>query len=364
MKLAKLLILFNLLLVNSINYAQSNLQIEKEIDSFLNDLNEKEFSGTILVANKNSIIQKRAYGLASKEWNIKNKVDTKFNIASITKTFTAVAILQLYEQGKIDLHTPIGKYLKDYPNEEVKNAVTISHLLTHTSGLSNFYVTNFVEKCKFQFKEVKDFIPLFVNDTLLATPGTKYNYDAAGYVLMGLIIEEISGKDYYEYLKENIFNKAGMPNTAAYTIDAIIEKKANGYTFETDTTKTIVNNIFYLSKASPGGFHYSTVEDLYHFNKALFSNKLLKKETLALMIEPKVKGYNTHVGYGIDIDNRYGQPILGHTGGWYGISGEVIYLPKSEYTITILSNEDTAIDAGTSMVSTFFKILLAGNIKK
>ena len=128
-------------------------------------------------------------------------------------------------------------------------------------------------------------------------------------------------------------------------------------------TKPLKNNIFYLSKASPGGFHYSTVEDLFNFNKALFHNKLINQKTLDLMIEPRVKGYNTHLGYGIDVDQRYNEIILGHNGGWYGISGEIIYLPKSDYTITILSNVDSNMDSGKAMVSDFFKSLLAGNIE-
>ncbi len=338
-------------------YSQS---ASSKIKSFLDHLESKDFSGTILVAKNDSIVQKRAYGLANKELDVKNEIDTKFNIASITKTFTAVAILQLYEQGKLDLNIPIGNYLADYPNEKVRESVTISQLLTHTAGLPNFYVTNFLDRCKFEFKEVEDFVPLFVNDTLLSEPGTEYNYDAAGYVLLGLIIEEVTGENYYDYLKENIFQKANMSNTDAYEVDAIVKNKASGYTFVSDTTKTLKNNIYYLSKASPGGFHYSTVEDLFNFNKALFNNKLISRKTLELMIKPRVKGYNTHLGYGIDVDQRYNETILGHSGGWYGISGEIIYLPESNYTITILSNVDSDMDSGQVMVSGFFKDLLAG----
>ncbi|AFU69523.1 beta-lactamase class C AmpC-like protein [Psychroflexus torquis ATCC 700755] len=362
MKYFKFLTLLLFLFTAENFYSQVDSTIDNKIDSFLNKLTDEEFSGTILVAKNGNITQKRAYGLASKELDVKNKTDTKFNIASITKTFTAVAILQLHEEGKIDLNTPIGNYLKDYPNEKVKNSVTISQLLTHTAGLPNFYVTNFLDECKFKFKDVKDFVPLFVNDSLLSEPGTEYNYDAAGYVLLGLIIEEITGNNYYDYLNQNIFRKAKMINTAAYDVDAIIENKANGYTFAGDTTKPLKNNVFYLSKASPGGFHYSTVEDLFNFNKALFSYKLINKVTVDLMIKPRIKGYNTHLGYGIDVDKRYNETILGHSGGWYGISGEIIYLPKSDYTITILSNVDSSIDSGKPMVSDFFKVLLAGNI--
>jgi CubicO group peptidase (beta-lactamase class C family) len=359
---SRFLIIIAIIFSTSISYSQNN-QLEEKIDSFLNELSGADFSGTILVAKNDSILQRRAYGLASKELNVKNEIDTKFNIASITKTFTAVAILQLYEEGKIDLNTPIGKYLKDYPNEKIRESATISHLLTHIAGLPNFYVTNFLDRCKFDFKEVKDFLPLFENESLLAEPGEEYNYDAAGYVLLGLIIEKVAGANYYDYLKEHIFEKAGMPNTAAYNVDAIIENKANGYTFAGDTTKPLKNNISFLSKASPGGFHYSTVEDLFNFNKALFNNKLISQKTLELMIEPRVKGYNTHLGYGIDVDQRYDEIILGHSGGWYGISGEIIYLPESDYTITILSNVDSSMDSGKAMVSDFFKELLAGKIE-
>lgn len=362
MQAPKFLIVLSFIISTSINYSQNNL-LDEKIDSFLNELSGDEFSGTILVAKNDSIIQKRAYGLASKELNVKNKIDTKFNIASITKTFTAVAILQLQEDGKIDLNTPIGKYLENYPNDKIRESATISQLLTHTAGLPNFYVTNFLDRCKFDFKEVKDFLPLFENDTLLSEPGEEYNYDAAGYVLLGLIIEKVTGSSYYDYLEENIFQRAKMPNTAAYNVDAIIENKANGYTFAGDTTKPLKNNVFYLSKASPGGFHYSTVEDLFNFNQALFNNKLINQKTLDLMIEPRVKGYNTHLGYGIDVNQRYDEIILGHSGGWYGISGEIIYLPKSDYTITILSNVDSNMDSGKMMVSDFFKSLLAGNIE-
>ncbi|WP_092544845.1 serine hydrolase domain-containing protein [Zunongwangia mangrovi] len=354
-----------IILFTTLNFfSQDNSQINSKIHSFLSDLTSEDFSGAILVAKNDSIIEHRAYGLASKELNVKNKIDMKFNIASITKSFTAVAILQLYEQRKIDLNTPIGKYLKDYPNEKVRNSVTIDQLLTHTAGLPNFYVTNFLEKCKFKYKQVKDFLPLFVNDTLLSEPGTQYHYDAAGYVLLGLIIEKVTGENYYDYLEKNVFEKADMSNTTAFEIDAIIENKANGYTFAGDTSKPLKNNIYYLSKASPGGFHYSTVEDLYNFNKSLFNYKLLNKKSVDLMIEPKVKGYNTHLGYGIDVDQRYDEPILGHSGGWYGVSGEIIYFPKSDYTITILSNVDTDSDSGKAMVTDFFKTLIAGNFEQ
>lgn len=254
-------------------YSQESHLEDKKIDAFLNNITGEEFSGAILMAKGDNIIQKRAYGLASKELDVKNKIDTKFNIASITKTFTAVAILQLYEEGKIDLETPIGKYLKEYPNEEVRNSVTISQLLTHTAGLPNFYVTNFLDKCKFDLKEVNDFVPLFVNDTLLSEPGTSYNYDAAGYVVLGLIIEEVTGSNYYDYLKENIFQKAGMPNTLAFDVDSIIENKASGYTFVSDTSQ-VLKIIFFIYQKLPPVVFIIPLSKIYSISTKHFSTTI------------------------------------------------------------------------------------------
>lgn len=201
-----------------------------EIKTYLDDLNPADFSGSILVAYKDKIIEKRSYGLASIEYEIQNKVNTKFNIASITKMFTAVATLQLYEKGLLELDVPIGKYLPYYPNKLVRDSVTIHQLLTHTSGNNNFYVGEFLKSNNMNYRNVSDFVPLFANDTLLSKPGTKYDYSGSGFVILGLIIERVSGDNYYDYLKENIFKPADMGQTAALEVDAVVKNKASGYT--------------------------------------------------------------------------------------------------------------------------------------
>lgn len=335
---------------------------DTEIKKFLNKLSPKDFSGSILIAYKDSIIGKRAYGFSSLEYGIKNRIDTKFNIASITKMITAVATLQLYESGKVKLKKPIGEYLPDYPNEQVRDLVTIHQLLTHTSGNNNnlgFWETN-----NLKYKNVSDFARLFEKDTLLSKPGTKYDYSASGFVILGLIIEKVSGLNYYEYVRKNIFNIAKMTNTTEIEIDAIVPNKASGYTTFLQEDKSPRKNDYYLAKASPAGFHYSTVEDLFKFSKALRNYKLLNKETTELMFKPKVKGYNTNLGYGIDVDLRYNQTILGHSGGWYGVRGELMDFVNDSYTIVILSNVDDDGTTGTTMVSDFFKELIAGEKNK
>jgi CubicO group peptidase (beta-lactamase class C family) len=340
-------------------FGQSNINKESQITSFLDSLNQDDFSGTVLVAHNDKIIEKRAYGQASIEFCVKNNIDTKFNIASITKLFTAVATLQLYEQGKLKLNIPIGEYLPNYPNKLVRDSVTIHQLLTHTSGLNNFYVADFDKIKNSDYKKISDFVPLFVNDSVLSKPGTKYDYSATGFVILGLIIEKVSGKNYYDYIKDAITKPTEMFNTTELEIDSIVSNKANGYTSMFGESKILKKNDYYLTKASPGGFYYSTISDLFNFSKALRNYKLLNKKTTELMFEPKVKGYNTHMGYGIGVDKRYNQKILGHSGGWYGIHCELMDFTNDNYTVIILSNLDDGGNNGASKLSDFFMELIA-----
>jgi CubicO group peptidase (beta-lactamase class C family) len=348
-----------ILFFGNLAFGQVKVREEIEITSFLNGLNQDDFSGTILVAHNDKIIEQRAYGLSSIEFNVKNITDTKFNIASITKLFTAVATLQLYEQGKLNLNIPIGQYLPDYPNKVVRDSVTIHQLLTHTSGLNNFYPAGLDKMKSLEYKEISDFVPLFVNEALLSKPGTKYDYSGTGYVILGLIIEKVSGENYYNYIRQNILNPAKMINTTELEVDSIVTNKASGYTSMFGENKILKKNDYYLSKASPAGFYYSNINDLFNFSKALRGYKLLKKETTELMFKPKVKGYNTHLGYGIDIDQRYNQKIIGHSGGWYGIHCELMDFMESNYTVVILSNIDDGGEKGASKVADFFKELIA-----
>jgi len=349
----------SILFLGILAFGQSNDKKEFVITTFLDSLNQDDFSGVILVSHNDEIIEKRAYGLSNIEFDIKNNVDTKFNIASITKMFTAVATLQLYEQGKLNLKRSIGDYLPDYPNKLVRDSVTIHQLLTHTSGLNNFYVVNLDKIRNSEYKKISDFVPLFVNDTLLSNPGTKYDYSATGFVVLGLIIEKVSGKNFYDFLKDNIFKPAGMPNTTELEVDSIVSNKASGYTSMFGDNKILKKNDYYLTKASPAGFYYSTVNDLFNFSKALRSYKLLQKETTDLMFKPKVKGYNTHLGYGIDVDQRYDQVILGHSGGWYGIHCELMDFMNDHFTVVILSNKDDDGINGAAKVADFFKDVIA-----
>lgn len=320
----------------------------------------RDFSGTILLAHHDEIVRQQAWGLANIEYRVANEIDTRFNVASISKTFTAVAVLQLFEQGKLELHVPIGTYLPDYPNEPIRDRVTIHQILSHTSGLQPFYGRKFLSADKLQFNEVADFVPLFVQDTLAFSPGSSYKYSGSGFVLLGLIIEAVTGSTYYDYLQEQVFGPAGMKSSLAMRPDSVMANKASGYTRLWGDQAYLSRNDYYLAKASPAGSHYATAYDLWLFSKALQNDELLSKETRELMQTPKVKGYNTHLGYGIDIDQRYSELILGHSGGWFGVRTEWMCFPESGYSIVVLSNIDDDGKTGASRVIEDLKTIIAG----
>ncbi len=343
-----------LLIIFSIHnfYSQNNQDLDSEIISFLDTLNSETFSGIILVGKNDSIFEERTYGYSNIENKIKIDNNTKFHIASITKSFTAVGILKLYEEGKINLNKPIGNYLDSYPNQKVLDSVTIHQLLTHTAGTKAIYGEKYQNSNKDRYRKLQDYLPLFANDSLAFSPGSKYEYNGGGFVLLGLIIQEVTGENYYDYLQKNIFDPLGMNHTKALEIDGINYNTAEGYSIYINKDKSLAHNYYYISKASGASAHYSTAEDLFKFSKALRNYQLLSKNTTDLMLEPKVKGYNTFLGYGIDIDKKYEETIVGHSGGWYGIRCEWMDFLDSNYTVIILSNID---NDGKEEVSNFFK---------
>lgn len=333
-----------------------------KIIEYIENLTSDDFSGVILLAKEDNIILNKAFGYANVEHKVKNTPATIFNLASITKMITAVGILKLYDSKKVSLLDPIGEYLPKYKNDKVRNEVTIQHLLTHTSGLNNFYTKKeFLDNDKSRYKQLKDFVSLFEKDTLLFEPGKDYHYSASGYVILGLIIENISGQNYYNYIKNEIFDPAQMLSTVAIEVDTAVENKADGYTSYFGDSLSLRKNDNYLSKASPAGFHYATAEDLFKFYYALKKEKLIKKETYQLMHTPKVKGYNTHVGYGVDIDFKNNQTVTGHSGGWYGIHNELLHFSKGNYTLVILSNQDDNGETGASRVKDSISKLIIEN---
>ena len=339
--------------------AQSDNDKLGQITDYLNYLSPTQFSGVILIEKNDNILFENSYGYASVEHKIENRINTLFNIASITKTLTAVATLQLVEKGLLNLEVPIGKYLPDYPNQAVRDSVTAHQLLTHTSGLNNFLVDDYKDKGKLDLREVSDHLPFFVSKPLLFSPGSKYSYSAAGYVVLGLLIEKLSGSSYHRYINNNVLVKAGMKNTMVIPIDSIVKNTASGYTSYFGESDHLSKNDSFLGIANPAGFYYSTSKDLLKFTRALKGYRLLSEMLTKKMMSPLVQGYHTNYGYGLSIDDRFDQRIVGHTGGWYGIQSELMHFEKDNITVVVLSNVDTDEDSGMNKVSNYIKHILA-----
>jgi CubicO group peptidase (beta-lactamase class C family) len=303
------------------------------------------FSGTVLVAKNGKPVFANAYGMANYAYRVSNRLDTKFNLGSMNKMFTAVAICQLAEQGKLAFTDPIGKHLTDYPNKTVAEKVTIHHLLTHTSGIGDYFNDKFMEASRDKFRSIKDYFPLFVDKPLEFEPGARFRYSNAGFMVLGAVVQKVSGKDYFEYVREHIYKPAGMINTDAYELDRDIPNLAYGYTaeglgdnFEDGARR---NNLFmHVIKGGPAGGGYSTVEDLLRFDIALRQNKLLSAAQRDILISGKVDAMGAKYAYGFMESTINGKRIVGHGGGFPGINSQLdIYLDNG-YTVAVMSNYD------------------------
>jgi CubicO group peptidase (beta-lactamase class C family) len=300
-----------------------------------------------LVAIKGQIVYKKAFGMANLELNVPMKPDMVFRVGSITKQFTAIALLQLMEQGKLSLQDEITKFIPDYPTQAYK--ITIEHLLTHTAGTTSY--TNVPEFQSYVKEDLKpaEVIDKFKNLPMVFAPGTKWNYNNSGFFLLGYIIEKASGKTYQEYIEENLFNPAGMTNSLYGSNKKIVKNRAYGY--QPDDDKTV--NADYLSMLLPysAGSIMSTVEDLYKWNRALLADKLVKKETLEkAWTEYKLSdGKGTHYGYGWFLRQLQGSPTIEHGGAINGYLCNSLYLPKEDVFVAVFSNSNGKSPENVSM---------------
>jgi len=304
-----------------------------------------QFAGAVLIAEDGTPVYIAAYGLASRSPDVLNQTDTKFNLGSMNKMFTAVAILQLVEQGRLSLDGRISDYLPDYPNQEVAGQVTIQHLLVHTSGMGDCFEGDFFTTPRDQLRTVEGYLPLFVDDSLQFEPGTQFAYSNEGYIVLGLIIEEVTGQSYWDYVMENIYLPSGMSETDAYELDTEVPNRAIGYTTqdaEGNETGVLADNTPLMPiKGTPAGGGYSTVEDLLNFSNALLGYRLLSPESTELLLEGKVEvRRGIEYAYGFFDKTVGGQRVVGHTGGAPGVCTFMEMFFDSGYTVIVLSNTD------------------------
>jgi CubicO group peptidase (beta-lactamase class C family) len=295
-----------------------------------------ETGAAALVARNGEIIYKRALGMANLELNIPMQVDHIFRIGSITKQFTAVAILQLMEQGKLSLQDDITQFIPDYPTQGYH--ITIEHLLTHTSGIKSYTeMDDFEERMPLDFKPL-DIITHFKNQPMDFAPGTQWKYSNSGYFLLGYIIERVTNKSYAEYIEENFFRKIGMSNSLYGSNSKIIKNRAYAYS----KGEQDFENAQHLSMTQPysAGSIMSTVEDLYKWHQALHSYKIIKKENLdkAFARYKLIDGKETDYGYGWGFNNVQESPTIEHSGGINGFLTIGIYVPNEDVFVAVFSN--------------------------
>jgi len=317
-----------------------------EIDSYLSSLvAENKLSGAVLVAKDGVTVASKAAGIANKASGALITLTTKFNLGSLNKMFTAVAIAQLAQAGRLSFNDPVSKHLPDYPNKEVADKVTIHQLLTHTSGMGMYWNEKFMAQRE-KLVTVADHLPLFASDPLLFPPGEKFQYSNSGYMVLGAIIEKLSGQDYYSYVQEHTYKPAGMTETGFYEPGKEIPNLAIGYSRMSPDGKRLEeardNTNTREVKGGPAGGGYSTVGDLVKFHTALRNYKLLNEEYTKLVTTGKVDaaGPIGRYGYGFGDKVFEGKHIVGHNGGSPGISANFEMYPELGYTAVILMNAD------------------------
>jgi CubicO group peptidase (beta-lactamase class C family) len=291
-------------------------------------VDQKQFMGSVAVAQGGKILFEKGYGYANLEWDIPNSPTTKFPIASMTKQFTAACILLLEERGKLNVNDPIKKYMPDAPPAWDK--VTIYNLLTHTSGIPNsFHGLGFREP-----KTPEQLVGYFRDAPLQFEPGTAAKYSNAGYFLLGYLIEKISGQSYQDFVQENIFKPLGMNDSGYDPNSALLPRRASGYLL----TPSGAVNAFYLDMSLPysAGGLYSTVEDLLKWERALFDAKLLSAASLKKMITPFMYDY---YACGLVVSKIGGRTVIEHAGdGIPGFTSDMVFYPDDKLTVIVLNN--------------------------
>ena len=325
-----------------------NTEVFKKINEYLEDqANKNKLSGSVLLAKDGKILFEKSIGYASKRFKVPNNRDTKFNLASIGKLFTAVAILQLIEAGKIGIDDPIGKYLDMFP-KEVGEKVKIRQLLDMTNGWGDYWGNEYFLAHKDELRELSDYMEFIKDIPLEFEPGTTMKHSNIGYEVAGAVIEKVSGMDYFDYVREKIFKPAGMLNTDNYDRDSPVENLAVGYTNLNPLDKQGNNfeweNTFLLSpRGTPAGGAYSTTEDMLKFDNALRSGKLVGKKYVDFM-------GNRWQG---NIGDPYVQVRIPRSaGGANGASTLFARDMNNGFTIIVLTNYDhpVGIDIGNEII--------------
>lgn len=293
---------------------------EARVDALFSGAGPQAPGAAVIILKDGQMVYKQAYGTANLELGVPVALDTRFRLASVTKQFTAAAILQLHDRGLLDVDSPIAKYLPDFPNGD---KITVYHLLTHTAGIPDFI----------SYEEAKK-VPQE------CAPGERMNYSNTGYVMLGLIIEKVSGKSYEAYLKENIFDPLGMKDSGYDHHETILKNRASGYLFDPGS-RTYVNAPYQEMKGvSSAGALYSTIEDMARWDQALYGDRILKPASIERAFKPVTltSGRQARYGCGWMISEVRGVREIGHGGDINGFNTYIARYPDQKFSVIVLSN--------------------------
>ncbi|AFL81242.1 penicillin-binding protein, beta-lactamase class C [Aequorivita sublithincola DSM 14238] len=324
----------------AVTYAQTKTT---QLDELLNKYTEYgQFNGSVLVADKGQVIYKKGFGMANMEWDIPNTPDTKHRLGSITKQFTSMLIMQLVAEGKLDLQATVSKYLPDYSKVN-GDKITIHQLLTHTSGTPNYTsFPNFFKDLSQNPHSPTEMLALFGDLPLEFTPGERFAYSNSGYILLGAIIEKVTGKTYEEVLQEKIFDPLKMKDSGYDHHNTILKKRATGYEMKGSTPE----NSPYIDMSTPyaAGSLYSTVEDLYLWDQALYTDKLLSKKYMDMLFEKYIPAFGEYYGYGWMIgempigNTKDTVKVVTHGGGINGFNTLITREIEDKSLVVLLNN--------------------------
>lgn len=310
----------------------------QEVSTYLQQQAEENlFSGAVLLQSKDGVLMKEAYGMANKETVTSNDTDTKFNIGSINKVFTSICVMQLVEAGNLSLEDKIVDYIPEL-TMPMADEITIQHLLAMQSGLGSYWDSELFDENLNNLYDLEDYLPIISAYELSAKPGTKRQYSNSGYELLGILVQRVSGENYYDYVKKNVFQKVGMSNTDAFERDQDVPNLAQGYSnyaedeminFENPKMGDFEQNVNdrHAVKGTAAGGGYSTLDDLYKFLIALQNNELLSEQSTDMVIN-RFR----------DFPER--QTSFNFRGGSHGINAVISYDANKEIAIVVLSNYD------------------------
>ncbi|HEX7879916.1 MAG TPA: serine hydrolase domain-containing protein [Candidatus Eisenbacteria bacterium] len=341
------------------------------IDQLLDRLvADDRFSGVVMLAKDGKPAYQRATGMANQSWSIPNRIDTKFCLGSMNKMFTSLAVARLVQDGKLAYGDKVGKYLPDFPNAAVREKVTIHHLLTHTSGLGSYFDDPEYALDWTRMRHVSDYTTCVASESLAFEPGAEMRYSNSGFIVLGLIIEQVSGRDYYDFVRDTVLRPAGMNDSDSFENDQVVPNLAIGYTMAGTrmrhggagasapagasqggsgspgaaggAAQTRKANFYeHSARGTPAGGGYSTAPDLLKFSQALSRGSIVTAALVDTVTTAKVAmGPGAGYGYGFGDFRGTGDGYFGHNGGAPGMSTDFRIYDKLGYTVIVLSNYD------------------------